>query len=875
MARNGPTAADPGGAAWAGVTGAGSSGEDERLRLLTRASADLSDIEVLEYALDQAVAGLHALGGMVHWAGPVGSSEPRLVASSGLPPAELQAWGETREVIVRALRDGVTVCAPVTRGAVPRPVAGTRAGGVLAARLTAVPLPGPGTPLGVLSVLSDGTAEPSRCQRAFLHTLAGWLSQRLTKPSGTGRPWWQERPAGAQLRQALKAIKIGSWDWNIRTGEVCWDEAALTVLGIDPATGPHTVDTWVELIHPEDHPRVMAATEHAIRTRGLYEVEFRARRPDGTTGWVQERGRLVLDENGEPIRMIGTVWDTTESRAARESVSRALRYMSDAFLAVDREWRVIFVNLDAQRLLGGADPHGRVLWELPAAQVPELREACLRAASERTPASFDAQWPTDGRWYHIRLVPVPDGLTLYLADVTERRMREAEREAAERAAAERAAWLQELTRAFGEAVTAREVVAIVAEWVLPAFGARGLAILTLDDDRLHVAGSSGYGPGSLDEFEGRELAAGSPLADAIRSRLPIFIGSRAEYRRRYPHSAYPVGIGGMRAWALLPLIVPGRAMGACMIAFHRPHRFTSDERTLLTALSGLVAQALSRARMYDTEHNRAQELQRLLLPRDLPSLSGVTAAARYLPAGTTPVGGDWYDIIPLSSERVALVIGDVMGHGLAEAATMGRLRTAVRTLAELDLPPDELLAHLNDLVNDLGDDFYVTCLYAVYDPTSGECAMVSAGHPPPLLVHPDGTVQALDLAPDPPLGAAEPPLSMVELELPEGSVLALYTDGLVESSARDVDAGTAELARRLAGVPPVPRELDRLCASVTEAMLPEPHRIADDAALLLTRAQRLRRSAWPAGRCRRPPSRPARPASTSASSLPTGTWRTW
>jgi hypothetical protein len=240
-------------------------------------------------------------------------------------------------------------------------------------------------------------------------------------------------------------------------------------------------------------------------------------------------------------------------------------------------------------------------------------------------------------------------------------------------------------------------------------------------------------------------------------------------------------------------------------------------------------------------------LQRALLPPALPSTPALTTAARYLPASSTEVGGDWYDIIPLSADRVALVIGDVIGHGLAEAATMGRLRTAVHTLADLDLPPDEILAHLNDLTTDLGDEFYATCLYAVYDSVTGDCSIARAGHPPPAVILPDGSVSFSNLVPDPPLGAAEPPFTNLQIRLPEGSRLVLYTDGLVESASRDIDSGMAELAKVLTGKPvgtsPAQgadqAQLEHLCDAVIGALLPAEQPTADDTALLVALTHRL------------------------------------
>ena len=177
----------------------------------------------------------------------------------------------------------------------------------------------------------------------------------------------------------------------------------------------------------------------------------------------------------------------------------------------------------------------------------------------------------------------------------------------------------------------------------------------------------------------------------------------------------------------------------------------------------------------------------------------VTAAAQYLPAGQgMDVGGDWYDVIPLSADRAALVIGDVMGHGLPEAVIMGRLRTAVQTLSDLELPPDEILGHLNDLVTGLGEDSFATCLYAVYDPTTAICSVARAGHPPPAIVCPDGRVHFAQAHGDPPLGVADPPFEVVDLPVPQDGLLVLYTDGLIESAECDIDSGNEPPGRAAA-----------------------------------------------------------------------------
>ncbi len=302
------------------------------------------------------------------------------------------------------------------------------------------------------------------------------------------------------------------------------------------------------------------------------------------------------------------------------------------------------------------------------------------------------------------------------------------------------------------------------------------------------------------------------------------------------------------------ITVPLRARGALLgvVAFsrrERPESFTADDLILAEELTAKAAVAIDNARRYSRERTTALTLQRSLLPQQLPPHEAVEVASRYLPAGAdAEVGGDWFDVIPLSGARVALVVGDVVGHGLHAAASMGRLRTAVRTLADVDLPPDELMTHLDDLVIHLASDLQpagyfqptgesgATCLYTVYDPVSRRFALASAGHPLPLIISPDGTRTEVKAQPGPPLGIGGLPFEATELELPEGSLLALYTDGLVESRERDVDQGIAELLRAL-NHHHAATSLEALCGTVMDAILPD--RRTDDAALLLARTHAL------------------------------------
>ncbi|MER6093427.1 SpoIIE family protein phosphatase [Streptomyces bluensis] len=828
-----------------------------RLALLSAVDQGLAESEVFRLALQHAVGELGALGGTIHLRGPM--SALRLVSVTGLPPVLTRTWEivdqEGPLAPARALLQGSGVWVPFTSPghAVPE----TAGDGDVAwpgSGLVSLPLFSGERGIGALTVLTGDRGEPSPEQWDFLRALVAWTEERMAQAPPPSGPAQTDREDGERLRQALKEVSVGSWDWNIQTGDLIWDEAALELYGTRPADFTGKIENWMRIVHPDDLAPTLAAAQQAIRDHGVYEAEYRVRKLDGSWGWTRARGRATYHENGEPFRMIGVGWDSNEPRTTVDALSRALRHMSDGFLAVDADWRITFANVEAERALGFSEEElfGRVLWELPAArQVPGLESRCRKAAAEDKPTSFDVCGPDDGRRYHLRLVPGPAGLTLYATDVTERRRLEDERRAADRAAAERAARIAELTAALAKATTSQDVVDAVAQRVLPPFDAVGLMVQAIEGDRLLGVGAVGYAEGFLDRVNSRATAHTSPSWSVVASGEPAFLSSPEEYAAYAPDHADLPGIAHKQAWAFMPLTASDHTFGVCVVSWDRPRLLTADERSLLTTISALVAQALERARLYDAEHSRSRELQRSLLPRGLPDLPACVAAARYLPAGQgMDVGGDWYDVIPLSSGRVALVVGDVMGHGLPEAATMGRLRTAVHTLADLELPPDEIMGHLNDIVGDMDEGSYVTCLYALYDSTTQVCSLARAGHPPPALVHPDGTVHFAELATDPPLGAAEPPFETVELAVPEGSLLVLYTDGLVESANREIDEGMAELARllRTAHGDGTGADLERLCDTLTAGLLPAEHQAADDAALLVARLHALtedRMASWP------------------------------
>ncbi|MFH8493253.1 SpoIIE family protein phosphatase [Streptomyces coeruleorubidus] len=299
----------------------------------------------------------------------------------------------------------------------------------------------------------------------------------------------------------------------------------------------------------------------------------------------------------------------------------------------------------------------------------------------------------------------------------------------------------------------------------------------------------------------------------------------------------------------VPLLARGVVLG--IASFYRTgSSFGDDDRSLAQELATRAALSIDNARRYTHERTMVLALQRRLLPHGLPDQDAVEVAHRYLPA-ESDVGGDWYDVIPLSGTRVGLLVGDVVGHGMLSAATMGRLRTAARSFAELDFSPDEVLTHLDNLVGRLDREdpdgkgagvIGATCLYAVYDPTAQRCLMARAGHPPPALVHPDGTVSYPDLPAGPPLGLGGLPFDAVEIDVPEGSQLVLYTDGLIEDRHRDVDVVLEQLRAALAHPERAPEDT---CQAVLDTVAPaHPH---DDIALLVARVHALdpgRIAAW-------------------------------
>ncbi|MFH9867094.1 SpoIIE family protein phosphatase [Streptomyces lydicus] len=336
-----------------------------------------------------------------------------------------------------------------------------------------------------------------------------------------------------------------------------------------------------------------------------------------------------------------------------------------------------------------------------------------------------------------------------------------------------------------------------------------------------------------------EVRPGGPLAEVLRGVRPLF-GEAQAARTALPELLGPdPRLPSGHRVILAPLRGRRRVIGAAVF-LRRPDRpaFEPDDLLVAAQLATHTALGVDKAVLYGREAYIADALQRTMLPDSLPQPTGVRLASRYLPAAETArVGGDWYDAIPLPGSRVALVVGDVMGHSMTSAAIMGQLRTTAQTLAGLDLPPQEVLHHLDEQAQRLGSDRMATCMYAVYDPVAHRITIANAGHPPPVMLHRGGRAEVLRVPSGAPIGVGGVDFEAVELDAPAGATLVLYTDGLVESRIRDVWTGIEQLRERLAETArltgPNPPPLEPLCDEVLDMLGPGDR--DDDIALLAAR----------------------------------------
>ncbi|MGW8062219.1 SpoIIE family protein phosphatase [Streptomyces ziwulingensis] len=362
----------------------------------------------------------------------------------------------------------------------------------------------------------------------------------------------------------------------------------------------------------------------------------------------------------------------------------------------------------------------------------------------------------------------------------------------------REAFLLDAGRALAEARSTEEVLRVAAGLSMPGFSPDGLAVFGVSNDRLTVIGHHGQPQNDMNPFVNMPLETPYPAAEVARTGRAVYLSSAEQYKARYPLTWPLAERFGRRSWAFLPLTVAGRTMGAWMAAFAYPVAFTPDERSVLTTVARMLAQALSRAGAAETQRELTDGLQRTMLPVLGPEIPGMAIAARYVPTGGgLQVGGDWYDMIPLPGGRFALVIGDVQGHDVRAAGLMGQLRIALRAYAAEGHRPDAVLSRashffhgLTQSDDDPGDLRFATCYYAEVDPATGTLESARAGHLDPVVRMADGTALIRATAGGLPLGIdPDSDYPTTRLALEPGDTLMLCTDGLVETGGHDLHSG--------------------------------------------------------------------------------------
>jgi PAS domain S-box-containing protein len=653
---------------------------------------------------------------------------------------------------------------------------------------------------------------------------------------------------------AIDAAGIGSFDWDVVSDELTWDDRLMELFGYERGELTCTIEDFTARLHPDDVTGVTAALRTAVETCGLFDAEYRVTLPGGATRWVQGRGRALGDERGVAVRFLGAAYDTTDQRHGDTRVARVLETMSAAFYSLDRDWRFSYVNREAERLLGRRRDEllGGLLWDLFPEAAGSIFETEFRgAAASGEERVFEAYYPPplDG-WYELRAWPGPDGLSVYFLEVTERRAAE---ERARRAA-ERLSLIAEVTAAFSTSLDQRqpsEALAVLARAVVPVLGDWVIVSLVEAGDRLRDVASWHWDPGlrptaaRYAELRLAALTSTAPIVAALSTGEVMTVDDVGTAVGR----TLPPGEVSDVFWELapqtavaLPLVARGRTVGAMSVyrSADRPPADAEDVATI-REIADRTALALDNLRLYEQQRRMAEDLQRSLLT-DPVQPEHAQIAVRYSPAvRAAHVGGDWYDAFLQPDGATMLVIGDVVGHDTAAAAAMGQLRGLLRGIAfRGGAGPAEVLGDLDRAMRGLQVHTLATAAIARFEQSDEELAQgvtrlrwSSAGHPPLMLRDPDGEVTVLGgerfdllLGVDPTTRRREQ-----ELVLRSGSTVLLYTDGLVEGRGIPLDDGVDQLRAlftELGG-----RPLDELCGGLVEQLRPGDSE--DDVALVAIR----------------------------------------
>jgi serine phosphatase RsbU (regulator of sigma subunit)/PAS domain-containing protein len=629
---------------------------------------------------------------------------------------------------------------------------------------------------------------------------------------------------------AMEAAGIGTFDWDLVTGVLDRDERLAAVFADHAVPARQGLDTFTGRVHPDDRDDVAAAVQRAIDTCGGFDALYRVQLPGGVTRWVSTRGRALSDAAGVAARLLGAASDVTDQLG----VARVLEAMPAGFYSLTPDWRFSHVNAEAERMLGRHRDEliGEVLWEaFPAATGSVFEEGYRRAAMSGEPVTFDAYYPAplDG-WYEVRAWPTAEGLSVYFLEVTERvRAQEELRRAAERIAA-----VARISTELAGSLDAEVATGQVPRLVIPVLA--DACIVSVLDEHGHPQGVSTW---HADEAQ-REL-----LERYARSRLPsltaipevsrtISTGDVLRLSGEQALATTPPGeprelLAALRPTAALALPLRGRhrPLGLVSLVYTGGRVPTDQEVATLRDVADRLGMALDNARLYRTQRRLALELQRSMLTAP-PEPDHAEIVVRYLPATeAAAVGGDWYDAFLSSDGATTLVIGDVAGHDTAAAATMGQLRSLLRGIAiGTGAAPADVLRDLDRSMALLRLPTLVTATVARLEQAPGEIGAgttrlrwSNAGHPPPVVLAPDGAVTVLAEGRADMLLGVDPgrPRRESVAVLDRGTTVLLYTDGLVERRGSDLDEGQVRLTEALAQL--ADRPLPELCDLLVERMI--------------------------------------------------------
>ncbi|MFG2790111.1 SpoIIE family protein phosphatase [Streptomyces sp. NPDC048419] len=619
-------------------------------------------------------------------------------------------------------------------------------------------------------------------------------------------------------------------------------------------------------IHPEHLQAVVELFTEVLQTGRSWAGTFPIRHKDGSTRLMEFRNMRLQDDLGD-VYALGIAADHNLLQRVETDLALCERLINQSPIGLallDPDLRYLLVNPALARIDGvPAEDHvGHSLHEILTLPDVDTIESALRQVLTTGSPLLDQYHvgrptadPEHEHAWSLSFYRLEDpggrvlGAAASVVDVTERHRAAAEADRARR----RLALIADASVRVGTTLevedTARELAEIavpqladvVAVDVLdsalacrrsrrPDDGPELFRALALKAAHPTVALRAADPPGDLAAYDGDRL-----VTLCVHSGRPVLVRHVGD--RDLPRIARDAEAGallaqaGVHSYLAVPLIAHGEVLGALDLKRTRnPLPFDEDDVVLATELAGRAAVAIDNARWFQSVRNTALTLQRSLLPDHPPRHAGLELASRYQPAqATSEVGGDWYDVIPLSDDKTALVVGDVMGNGIDAAATMGRLRTATCAYADLDLAPGAVLQHLDKITCDL-EHYIVTCLYAVYDPRTGRCDIANAGHMPPALAGPDRPAELLDLPPGAPLGVGGIPFETTTVRLGPGDLLVLYTDGLVETRQHSLDDRLNVL---LSFLDEPQRPLEETCDLLLYGLRhPDDH---DDVALLVAR----------------------------------------